>query len=95
MMNWSQYLLYYHNLEFYQVGDSISVTGKTHGTPFESGNAYIDEQSLLESELGYFTMIDAVASEGVEGEKAATAEASFEPNRFGTAEVGIFRVFLD
>ena len=47
---------------------------------------YIDEQTLLETELGYFAMIDAVASEGVEGEKAAPAEA-FEPNRFGTAEV--------
>lgn len=52
------------------VGDSISVTGKLHGNPNpNSGNAYIDEQSLLESELGYFTMIDAVASEGIEGEK--------------------------
>ena len=65
------------------MGDSISVSGKTHGNPFESGNVYIDEQALLESELGYFSMIDAVASEGVEGEKAAPAE----PHRFGTVEV--------
>ena len=80
----SLYLPLSHN--FSQVGDSISVIGKTHGNPFESGNVYIDEQTLLETELGYFAMIDAVASEGVEGENAAPAEA-FEPNRFGTAEV--------
>ena len=42
------------------VGDSISVTGQTHG---------LDEKSLLDAEVGYFTMIDAVASEGIEGEK--------------------------
>jgi hypothetical protein len=44
------------------VGEAISVTGKTHG---------LDEQSLLDAEVGYFTMIDAVASEGIEGEKQA------------------------
>lgn len=55
------------------VGSSISVSGKTHGntTPY-SGNAYIDEQSTLESELGYFTMIDAVASDGIEGERQSS-----------------------
>jgi hypothetical protein len=42
------------------VGEAISVTGKTHG---------LDEQSLLDAEVGYFTMIDAVASEGIEGER--------------------------
>ncbi len=42
------------------VGDSISVSGRMHG---------IDDGSLLDCELGYFTMIDAVASEGIEGEK--------------------------
>ncbi len=47
------------------VGESISVTGRTHGNPSPSvdGNEYADELSLLESELGYFTMIDAVAGE--------------------------------
>jgi hypothetical protein len=42
------------------VGEAISVTGETHG---------LDEQSLLDAEVGYFTMIDAVASEGIEGER--------------------------
>jgi hypothetical protein len=42
------------------VGESISLTGKTHG---------IDERDLIDAEVGYFTMIDAVASEGIEGEK--------------------------
>lgn len=42
------------------VGGSVSVSGKMHG---------IDEQSLLDCELGYFTLIDAVASDGFEGEK--------------------------
>lgn len=42
------------------VGESISVTGKTHG---------IDEKSLVDAEVGYFTMIDAIASEGIEGER--------------------------
>eukprot|EP00571_Detonula_confervacea_P017769 CAMPEP_0172311552 /NCGR_PEP_ID=MMETSP1058-20130122/15116_1 /TAXON_ID=83371 /ORGANISM="Detonula confervacea, Strain CCMP 353" /LENGTH=186 /DNA_ID=CAMNT_0013024773 /DNA_START=115 /DNA_END=675 /DNA_ORIENTATION=- len=59
---------FWGNIEM--VGDSISVSGKTHGSPNpDSGNAYIDELSLLESELGFFSMIDAVASEGIEGEK--------------------------
>ena len=30
-------------------------------------------ESVLESELGYFTMIDAVASEGVEGERGLSS----------------------
>ena len=37
------------------VGDSISVSGRVHG-PIPSGNEYVDEQSVLESELGYFTL---------------------------------------
>lgn len=42
-------------------GGSFLVTGKTHGSPNPgSGNAYVDEQSLLEAELGFFKMIDAV-----------------------------------
>jgi hypothetical protein len=51
---------YHGNAEW--VGDAISVSGQTHG---------VDEASLLDAEVGYFTMIDAVASEGVEGEKNA------------------------
>ncbi|KAL9190001.1 hypothetical protein ACHAXT_009676 [Thalassiosira profunda] len=54
------------------VGDSISVSGRVHG-PIPSGNEYVDEQSVLESELGYFTLIDAVASEGVEGERGLSS----------------------
>lgn len=42
------------------VGDSITVSGATHG---------IDEQSLLDAEVGYFTMVDSAASEGIEGER--------------------------
>eukprot|EP00804_Cyclotella_cryptica_P007268 CCRYP_017875-RA/>CCRYP_017875-RA protein AED:0.08 eAED:0.08 QI:335/1/1/1/1/1/2/96/145 len=42
------------------IGESISVTGKTHG---------LDERDMLDAEVGYFTIIDAVASEGIEGEK--------------------------
>ena len=63
---------FWGNIEM--VGNSIAVSGRTHGNtdPNSSGNAYVDEQSLLESELGYFTMIDAVASEGVEGEKQSS-----------------------
>lgn len=63
---------FWGNIEM--VGNSISVSGKIHGNtdPNSSGNAYVDEQSVLESELGYFTMIDAVASEGVEGEKQSS-----------------------
>ena len=50
------------------VGASVSVSGKIHGSTNAAGNAYTDEQSLVESEIGYFTMIDAVASEAsVEG----------------------------
>ncbi len=47
------------------VGNSICVTGKTHGNPDANidGNEYVDEMSLIESELGYFTMIDAVEGE--------------------------------
>jgi hypothetical protein len=47
------------------VGTSICVTGKTHGNPDANidGNEYVDEMSLIESELGYFTMIDAVEGE--------------------------------
>lgn len=47
------------------VGESISVTGRTHGNPDSNvdGNEYVNELSLMESEIGYFTMIDAVAGE--------------------------------
>lgn len=52
------------------VGGSLSVTGNTHGNPnSDSGNVYIDDQAVLENELGYFSMIDSVASEGVKGER--------------------------
>ncbi len=52
------------------VGESISVTGKMHGSSYNGSDAYLGEQSINESEVGYFTMIDAVASDdGVEGEK--------------------------
>lgn len=43
------------------MGDSITVSGATHG---------IDEQSLLDAEVGYFTMVDSAASEGIEGERS-------------------------
>jgi hypothetical protein len=47
------------------VGNSISVTGRTHGNPDANidGNEYVDEMSMIESELGYFTMIDSVEGE--------------------------------
>ena len=45
------------------VGESVSVTGKTHG---------IDEQSLLDAEVGYFTMIDTISDGGIEGEKGTS-----------------------
>ena len=54
------------------VGDSISVTGQTHG---------LDEQSLLDAEVGYFTMIDAVASEGIEGERNGQGNSFMLHNR--------------
>ena len=37
--------------------------GEDTGSTNAAGNASTDEQSLVESEIGYFTMIDAVASE--------------------------------
>lgn len=54
------------------VGDAISVTGKIHGAlPSSESNQYAqiyhDEKAMQESEIGYFTMIDAVASDGIEG----------------------------
>lgn len=52
------------------VGESISVTGKMHGSSYNGSNEYLGEQSINESEVGFFTMIDSVASDnGVEGEK--------------------------
>ena len=54
------------------VGSSIAVAGKTHANLDNSGNAYIDELSLIESELGFFSMIDAVACDGIEGEKQSS-----------------------
>lgn len=42
------------------IGESICVTGRTHG---------LDVRDLIDVEVGYFTIIDAVASEGIEGEK--------------------------
>jgi len=52
------------------VGDSISVSGKMHGSSYNGSDVYLGELSMNESEVGYFTMIDSVASEdGVEGEK--------------------------
>ena len=54
------------------VGEAISVTGKIHGAlPSVEGNEYHqiyhDEAAMQESEIGYFTMVDAVASDGIEG----------------------------
>lgn len=55
------------------VGEAISVTGKIHGALPSSAEAnqyhqiYHDEASMQESEIGYFTMVDAVASDGIEG----------------------------
>ena len=37
--------------------------GEDTGSTNAAGNASTDEQSLVESEIGYFTIIDAVASE--------------------------------
>ncbi|KAL7440428.1 hypothetical protein ACHAXH_006863 [Discostella pseudostelligera] len=52
------------------IGDSISVSGKMHGSSYNGSDVYLGELSMNESEVGYFTMIDSVASEdGVEGEK--------------------------
>lgn len=52
------------------IGDSISVSGKMHGSSYKGSDVYLGELSMNESEVGYFTMIDSVASEdGVEGEK--------------------------
>lgn len=52
------------------VGESISVSGKMHGSSYIGSDVYLGEMSMNESELGYFTMIDAVASDdGVKGEK--------------------------
>jgi len=54
---------FWGNIEM--VGESVSVTGRTHGNPDANvdGNEYVNELSLMESEIGYFTMIDAVAGE--------------------------------
>ena len=67
------------------VGESISVTGRTHGNPSPNvdGNEYVDELSLLESELGYFTMIDAVA-----GERPVEGDRTMEAGRAGPGRAG-------
>lgn len=54
------------------VGEAVSVTGKIHGAlPSAEANQYHqiyhDEAAMQESEVGYFTMVDAVASDGIEG----------------------------
>ena len=54
------------------IGDAISVTGKIHGAlpsmeVNEYAQMYHDDFAMQESEVGYFTMVDAVASEGVAG----------------------------
>ena len=54
------------------VGEAITVTGKIHGAlPSSEANPYAqiyhDEAAMQESEVGYFTMVDAVASDGIEG----------------------------
>lgn len=54
------------------VGSSIAVAGKTHANLDNSGNAYIDEQSLFENEVGFFSMIDSATSEGIEGVKSSS-----------------------
>jgi len=56
------------------VGESICVNGKIHGAlPSAETNQYAqmyhDDQAMQETEIGYFTMIDAVASDGIEGVK--------------------------
>lgn len=56
------------------VGESITVTGKIHSAlPSVETNMYAqiyhDEQAMQECESGYFTMVDAVASDGIEGVK--------------------------
>jgi hypothetical protein len=56
------------------VGAAISVSGKIHGAlPSAEANPYAqsyhDDQAMQDSEIGYFTMIDAVASDGIEGVK--------------------------
>ena len=56
------------------VGDAISVSGKIHGAlPSVETNQYAqtyhDEKVMQELEVGYFTMIDAVASDGIAGVK--------------------------
>lgn len=56
------------------VGESISVTGTIHSAlPSVETNMYAqiyhDEQAMQECESGYFTMVDAVASDGIEGVK--------------------------
>eukprot|EP00584_Thalassiosira_punctigera_P025520 CAMPEP_0172550668 /NCGR_PEP_ID=MMETSP1067-20121228/31555_1 /TAXON_ID=265564 ORGANISM="Thalassiosira punctigera, Strain Tpunct2005C2" /NCGR_SAMPLE_ID=MMETSP1067 /ASSEMBLY_ACC=CAM_ASM_000444 /LENGTH=304 /DNA_ID=CAMNT_0013338305 /DNA_START=38 /DNA_END=949 /DNA_ORIENTATION=+ len=67
---------FWGNIEM--IGDSIAVSGKIHGNPNpNSGNAHVDNLAVLEYELGYFTMIDAVASEGVEGEKESDTAQSY------------------
>ena len=56
------------------VGESICVTGKIHAAlPSVEMNQYAqsyhDDQAMQDSEVGYFTMVDAVASDGIEGVK--------------------------
>jgi len=56
------------------VGESICVTGKIHAAlPSleinQYAQSYHDDQAMQDSEVGYFTMIDAVASDGIEGVK--------------------------
>ncbi|KAL7544758.1 hypothetical protein ACHAWF_008125, partial [Thalassiosira exigua] len=45
------------------VGESVAVTGRTHGNP---------DPAEENPELGYFALIDAASSEGVEGERSST-----------------------
>ena len=57
------------------VGESISVTGQIHAAlPSVEINQYAqsyhDDQMMQDSAVGYFTMVDAVASDnGIEGVK--------------------------
>lgn len=57
------------------VGESISVTGQIHAAlpsveSNEYAQSYHDDQMMQDSAVGYFTMVDAVASDGgIEGVK--------------------------
>ncbi|EED93823.1 predicted protein [Thalassiosira pseudonana CCMP1335] len=50
---------FWGNIEM--VGDSISVSGTMHG---------LDDRDQIDCDLGFFTIIDAAASEGIEGVKS-------------------------